>query len=128
MCFCMNNIQKQPPIGVFTKRWSENIQQIYRRTPMPKCDFNKVAKRLYWNRTSAWVFSCKFAYIFRTPFPRSTYGWLLLNMYYRYLLFALKCACSYLHICTYSFGSYRGLIAFWHFVFWSPLTLHCNIY
>ena len=29
------------------------MQQIYRRTPMPKCDFNKVA--------SAWTFSCKFA-------------------------------------------------------------------
>ena len=24
---------------------------------MPKYDFNKVAKELYWNRTSAWVFS-----------------------------------------------------------------------
>ena len=28
--------------GVLKKRRSENIQQIYRRTPMPKCDFNKV--------------------------------------------------------------------------------------
>ena len=27
------------------KRCSENMQQIYRRTPMPKCDFNKVAKQ-----------------------------------------------------------------------------------
>ena len=26
---------------------SENMQQIYRRTHMPKCDFNKVAKQLY---------------------------------------------------------------------------------
>ena len=43
------------------KRCSENRQQIYRRTPMLKCNFNKVAKQLYWNRTSAWVFSCKFA-------------------------------------------------------------------
>ena len=33
------------------------MQQIYRRTPMAKCDFNKVALQLYWNRTSAWVFS-----------------------------------------------------------------------
>ena len=31
---------------------SENMQQIYSRTPMPKCDFNKVAKQLYWNHTS----------------------------------------------------------------------------
>ena len=26
---------------------SENMQQIDRRTPMPKCDFNKVTKQLY---------------------------------------------------------------------------------
>ena len=30
--------QKQPPKGVSRKRCSENMQQIYRRTPMPKCD------------------------------------------------------------------------------------------
>ena len=28
------------------KRCSENMQQIYSRTLMPKCDFNKVAKQL----------------------------------------------------------------------------------
>ena len=38
-------VQKQPPRGVPRKRCSENMQQIYRRTPMPKCDFNKVAKQ-----------------------------------------------------------------------------------
>ena len=27
--------------GVPRKRCSENMQQIYRRTPMPKCDFSK---------------------------------------------------------------------------------------
>ena len=35
---------------------------------MPKCDLNKVAKQLYWNRTSAWVFSCKFAAYFQNTF------------------------------------------------------------
>ena len=39
--------QKQPSRSVFIKRCSENKQQIYRRTPMPKCDFNKAAKQLY---------------------------------------------------------------------------------
>ena len=33
-------IQKQPPRGVLKKRCSENMQQIYRRTPMPKYDFD----------------------------------------------------------------------------------------
>ena len=36
-------MQKQSSRGVLGKRCSENMQQIYRRTPMPKCDFNKVA-------------------------------------------------------------------------------------
>ena len=39
-------IQKQPSRDVVRKRCSENVQQIYWRTPMPKCDFNKVAKQL----------------------------------------------------------------------------------
>ena len=29
--------------GVISKNRFENMQQIYKRTPMPKCDFNKVA-------------------------------------------------------------------------------------
>ena len=39
--------QKQSPRGVPRKRCSENMQQIYRRTPMSKCDFNKVPKQGY---------------------------------------------------------------------------------
>ena len=56
----------------FRERCSEKMQQIYRRTPMPKCDFNKVAKQFskqfYWNRTLAWVFSTKFAAYFQNIF------------------------------------------------------------
>ena len=52
------------------KRCSENMQQIYRRKPAPKCDFNKVALQLYWNHTSTWVFSCKFAAYFRNTFSQ----------------------------------------------------------
>ena len=40
---------------------------------MAKCDFNKVIKQLYWNHTSAWVFSCKFA----TYFQNTSKGLLL---------------------------------------------------
>ena len=40
---------KQPSRGVLIERCSENMQQIYRRTPTPKCDFNKVAKQLFRN-------------------------------------------------------------------------------
>ena len=38
---------KQPPRGVTRKKCFEKMQQIYWRTPMPKCDFNKVALQLY---------------------------------------------------------------------------------
>ena len=62
--------------GVLRKRCSENIQQIYRRTAMPMCDFNKIALQLYWNHTSAWVFFCKFTAYFQNTFseehPRTT--------------------------------------------------------
>ena len=40
-------LQEHSPKGVLIKRCSENIQQIYRRTPMRKCDCNKVALQLY---------------------------------------------------------------------------------
>ena len=33
-------VKKQSSKGVLRKRSSENMQKIYRRTPMPKCDFN----------------------------------------------------------------------------------------
>ena len=46
------------------------MQQIYRKTPKPKCDFNKVALH-----TSTWVLSCKFAAYFQ-----NTSGWLFLEM------------------------------------------------
>ena len=37
-------MEKQLPRGVLKKGYSENMQQIYRRTPMPNYDFNKVAE------------------------------------------------------------------------------------
>ena len=64
------NHQKQPPRSVPWKSCSENMQHIYRRTPMPKYNFNNVAKQLYWNRTLAWVFSCKLAIYFQNTFSQ----------------------------------------------------------
>ena len=59
------------------------MQQIYRRTPMLKCDFNKVALQLYWNGTSAWVFSCKFAVCFQNTFFKE-YLWVAASVHPRY--------------------------------------------
>ena len=60
--------QKQPSRDVLRKRCSENMQQIYWITPIANCDLNKVAKQLYWDHTSAWVFSCKFTSYFQSTF------------------------------------------------------------
>ena len=60
--------QKQPFIGLLIEMCSENMQQTYRRTPMPNFDFNKFAKELYWNHTLARVFFCKFAAYFQNTF------------------------------------------------------------
>ena len=50
-CHChlcnVRKIQKQPSRHVFKKSCSEYMQQIYRRTLMPKCDFSKVALQFY---------------------------------------------------------------------------------
>ena len=38
------------------------------RTPMPKCDYGELVLHLYWNRTTAWVISCRFAAYFQNTF------------------------------------------------------------
>ena len=42
-------MNKQLSRGVFIKRYSENMQTIYGRTPMSNCDLHKVAMQLNWN-------------------------------------------------------------------------------
>ena len=42
-----NNIRKQPSKCALRKNFSENMQQICRRTPIPKCGFNKVTLQPY---------------------------------------------------------------------------------
>ena len=74
LCSFCKELWKQSSICVLRKRGSENMQQIYSpvnllhiwepiflRTSIPKSDFNKPVLQVYWNHTSAWVFSSKFA-------------------------------------------------------------------
>ena len=51
------------------------MQQIYRRTPMPKCDFNKVAIEITLRHGCSPV---NLLHIFRAPFSKNTSGPLLL--------------------------------------------------
>ena len=61
------------------KMCSENVQQFYnKRTPIPKCNFNKIALQLYY--TWYGCSTINLLHIFRTPFPKNTSGKLLLYL------------------------------------------------
>ena len=55
-------------------------------TLIPKCDFNNVALQLYWNHTSVWLLSCKFAAYFKNTF--------LLQHLWRVAYYSLKLVLS----------------------------------
>ena len=63
-------LEKQPSRSVRRKMCSEYMLEIYKRAPMPKCNFNKVALQVFWIRFSAWVFSSKFAANFQNTFSQ----------------------------------------------------------
>ena len=84
-------VQKQLSIALVIKRCCKNMQQVYMRTPMSKCDFNKVAKLLYLNHTLAWYSFINLLHIFRKPFPESTSGGLLLTVSNVYLCLSTPC-------------------------------------
>ena len=46
--------QKQSPRDVLLKRFSANIQQVYRKTPMRKCNFKKVALKSNFSEKHLW--------------------------------------------------------------------------
>ena len=75
MYICSLEWQKHPFKGVFGKRCSENVQQIYRRTPMPKGDFCNFIEIALWHGFSP----VNQLHIFRTPFFNNTSGQLLLE-------------------------------------------------
>ena len=73
------NTQKQPFRGVLEKMCSESMQQIYMRTHVSKCNFNKVGKQSVDIALRHGCYPVNLQYIFRTPSPKNTSGWLLLN-------------------------------------------------
>ena len=66
----MYDLQKQPFVGVLIKRCSENMQQIYRRGPMPNT-----------SATHRHGCSINLLYIFRIPFLKNTSRGLLLDLF-----------------------------------------------
>ena len=95
---------EQPFRGVLRKRCSGNMQQIYGRTPMPKCDFKKVVLQLYWNCTGHRSSHVNLLHILRTPFSKNTSEWLLLGfIYIRNLLSVLLSFLYKRFSCVYFF-------------------------
>ena len=70
-----SNFRSSHPDGVLKKRCSENMQQIYRRTLMPKCYFSNFFDIALRHGCSP----VNLLHVFRTIFPRNTSGWLLVK-------------------------------------------------
>ena len=66
-------LQKQPTRGVLRKSCSENMQQIFRRTSTPKCDFVEILLRHGYSPVNL-------LHIFRTFFLRNSSSGLLLKL------------------------------------------------
>ena len=76
--FLSKYTQKQPSASVLRKKCSKNIQQIYMRSPMPKFDFKKLQRNFREITPPHGCSPVNFLYTFRTPFPKNTFGGLLL--------------------------------------------------
>ena len=63
--------QKQPPRSGLSKKCSANMQQIYRRIPVPMCDFHKVAATLLKSHFGMGVLFSEFFHILKTTFLRT---------------------------------------------------------
>ena len=68
---CWLYCQKQPSAGVLKKNCSEYMQQIYRRTTVSKCDFNKVSKGedSLWNVSSRAFHEMRISRFHRVKLP-----------------------------------------------------------
>ena len=71
--------QKHPSSGVLRKRCSENMKQIYRKTLMPKCDFNKLLSNFIKITFRHGCSPVNLLLILGTLFPKNTSGRLLLK-------------------------------------------------
>ena len=72
LIFQHDKIRSSPPVVILGKDVIKICNTFKGRKTMLKCDFNKNAKQLYWNQTSALhVFSVNLLHIFRKPLPEN---------------------------------------------------------
>ena len=67
-------MQKQPSRGALSEKCSENMQRMYRRTPIPKFNFNKIAKQLFQITFRQGRSPVNLLHIFRTPFLQNSWA------------------------------------------------------
>ena len=84
--------KKHPFRGVLIKRCSENMQQIYKRTPMPKCDSNFTEITL---RDVCPPVNLLYV-VFRAPFSKNTSGGLLLQCLSNHTIISLLCDLNFI--------------------------------
>ena len=80
-------LQKQPSRGVLRKRCSENMQQIYRRTPFRSAISIKLLYNFIEIGLQHGCSPVNLLHIFRTSFPSNTLGRLLLTLETAYNFF-----------------------------------------
>ena len=71
--------RQQPFRDVLKKRCSENMQQIYKRTPMPKCVSTKLQSNFIEIILRHGCSPVNLLHVFRTTFPKNTSEGLLLK-------------------------------------------------
>ena len=86
----------------------ENMQQIYGRKRMPKCDFNKVSSNFIKIALRHGCSPVNLLHIFRAPFPRNTSGWLLL--YLVNMILSFGCHIIFFVATAYFFVIYMTLV------------------
>ena len=74
-----HHLEAVPPRGVPMKKYSEIMQQIYRRAPILKCGFIKVESYFIKITFQHRCFPVNFLHVFGTPVYINTFGWLLLT-------------------------------------------------
>ena len=84
--------KKHPFRGVLIKRCSENMQQIYKRTPIPKCDSNFIEITL---RDVCSPVNLLYV-VFRTPFSKNSSGGLLLQCLSNHTIISLLCDLNFI--------------------------------
>ena len=85
--FSLLYIKKQPSRGVLRKRCSENMQQIYRRTPFRSAISIKLLYNFIEIGLQHGCSPVNLLHIFRTSFPSNTLGRLLLTLETAYNFF-----------------------------------------